>query len=275
MSDVIEATAMPLVKTSEQTQYYLNPALYEHTKKIAGMFSQSNLVPQHFRDKPQECFIVVQMAFRMEMDPFMMLQNTYVVGGKPGMEAKLVIALINSSGKFRGPLRYDMSGQGDNYGCTAWTIDKESGDRLEARVEMAMAKAEGWIKNPKWSSMRDQMLRYRAATMFGRLYCPERLMGMQTKEELEDVTGLPGHVVEAEALRPSGIAAQLLEEKPAGPAFDFTKHTQDADPAPVTKAKRTTKQAAVQPELAPDANPGSLTPEEIEEYNAALERDSQ
>ena len=35
--------------------------------------------------------------------------------------------------------------------------------------------------------MPDLMLRYRAATFFSRLYCPELTMGMRTTDELEDM----------------------------------------------------------------------------------------
>ena len=59
-------------------------------------------------------------------------------------------------------------------------------DHVSGLVEMA--KDEGWYsKNgSKWQTMEDLMLRYRAATFFGRLYTPDLLMGMQTKEELDD-----------------------------------------------------------------------------------------
>jgi hypothetical protein len=39
--------------------------------------------------------------------------------------------------------------------------------------------------------MPELMLRYRAATLFGRLYCPEILMGLQTTEEAIDVGPVP------------------------------------------------------------------------------------
>ena len=53
---------------------------------------------------------------------------------------------------------------------------------------MAMAKAEGWTKNPKWFSMTDQMLGYRASSFFARIYCPAVLMGVAVEGEIEDIT---------------------------------------------------------------------------------------
>ena len=75
--------------------------------------------------------------------------------------------------------------------CFAWTTEKGKTDRIEGpAVTMKMAKAEGWIdKNgSKWKTMPELMIRYRAAAFFGRLYAPEIMMGMQTKEEVLDVS---------------------------------------------------------------------------------------
>ena len=54
---------------------------------------------------------------------------------------------------------------------------------------MQMADAEGWTKKngSKWKTMPELMLSYRAATFFGRMYCPDLLMGMQTADEVEDI----------------------------------------------------------------------------------------
>ena len=51
-----------------------------------------------------------------------------------------------------------------------------------------MAKDEGWLgKNgSKWKTMPQLMLRYRAASFFSSLNCPELTMGIYTKEEIED-----------------------------------------------------------------------------------------
>jgi hypothetical protein len=53
---------------------------------------------------------------------------------------------------------------------------------------MAMAKSEGWTSNTKWKNMPEQMLGYRAASFFARMYCPEALMGLQTYDEIIDVS---------------------------------------------------------------------------------------
>ena len=44
------------------------------------------------------------------------------------------------------------------------------------------------MSNKKWKTMPEQMLAYRAAAFFARLYCPEVLMGCQVEGEAEDIT---------------------------------------------------------------------------------------
>jgi hypothetical protein len=53
-----------------------------------------------------------------------------------------------------------------------------------------MAKAEGWYgkSGSKWQTMPELMLAYRASAFFTRIHAPQLLMGLQTREEVEDVT---------------------------------------------------------------------------------------
>ena len=54
---------------------------------------------------------------------------------------------------------------------------------------MQMAKDEGWLSKAgsKWKTMPEQMIKYRAAAFFARVYCPNVLMGFKTAEEIADV----------------------------------------------------------------------------------------
>ena len=164
-------------------------AAFAHIQRVAKMFSQSILVPKDFQGNLANCTIALEMAHRMGANPMAVMQNLYIVHGKPGWSAQFIIAAVNQCGKFS-PLRYEISGTGDDRQCIAWATEKDTGDRLESPpVSIKMAKAEQWFQKSgsKWQTMPDLMLRYRAATFFGRLYAPDLLMGMQTIEELGDI----------------------------------------------------------------------------------------
>lgn len=154
---------------------------------IGEMYAKSGMVPAHYKDQPGACAIAEQMARRCNVDTLLFMQNTYPVQNKIGMEAKLVIAMLNASGKIVGRIRWTFSGTGDNRQCTAYVTDKDTGEKLEQTVPWSMVVAEGWTKNPKWKSMPDVMFQYRSAAFLARVYYPDVLMGMHTADELEDV----------------------------------------------------------------------------------------
>lgn len=186
-----EAAPPPRLLTNDDSAFanLLDTAKFEHMWRVSKMYAASRIVPQHFQDSPENCFIAIQMAVRLGVDPFMFMQKTFVVGGKPGMEAQLAIALVNSRGPFKGAIQWKMEGEGMGRQATAYAVHRETGEVCECTVSMKVAEAEGWLgkSGSKWRTMPEQMLRYRSAAWLARLYAPECLMGMQTSDELDDV----------------------------------------------------------------------------------------
>lgn len=213
---------------------------FENTQRIANMLSQSTLVPEQYRatiavktgQKDQNgnpiikiepnanglanCIIALNMANRMGADPLMVMQNLYLIEGRPAWSSQFILASLNSCGRFSA-LRFDIEDLGEveveyqeyqwnnttkkreltnrktkvrNLTCVAWAIEKETGDRIESsKISVEMAVKEGWYgKNgSKWKTMPEQMLRYRAASFFGRIYAPEILMGLRSDDEERDM----------------------------------------------------------------------------------------
>jgi len=201
-------------------------------QRAARLLSNSTLVPAQYRcvkeikeygkvvsteDNPNavaNCVIALNIARRMHADELMVMQNLYVVEGRPSWSSQWVIAAVNTCGKFS-PIRFEMTDLGaneveytvvewenrqkktskakvtiQNLQCVAWVTERGTGERLEGPpVTMEMAVAEGWYgkAGSKWQTMPQMMLRYRAASFFGKLYAPELLMGLPTSEEVYDM----------------------------------------------------------------------------------------
>ena len=207
----------------------------------AMLLSSSTLVPSAYRAEIEEkkygrvtgvkqnpnamanCVLALNMSQRMGADPLMVMQNLYIVDGRPAWSSQFIIAAINACGKFS-PLRFTIEELGEkevawvttkwepnpnggrdipkdvqhkakivNRQCRAWAIEKSTGEQLDGPVvSMDMAVAEGWFgkTGSKWQTMPEVMLRYRAASFFGKLYAPELLMGIQTAEEIHDTIDL-------------------------------------------------------------------------------------
>lgn len=234
---------------------------FDQLQRVAKALSASTLVPVQYRafaevkeygkvvgHEPNSaglpnCIVALNMAQRMGADPLMVMQNLYIIEGRPSWSSQFIIAAINSCGRFS-PLRFDISEPGKaeeitytatvwknkqkveeqrkvkvtHQTCRAWVIEKATGERLDGPlVSIQMAIDEGWLtKNgSKWQTMPEIMLRYRCASLFGRLYAPELLMGLQTVEEARDVIEPRDDDIVMTAVKVS----DLRDEEPTPPAI--------------------------------------------------------
>lgn len=175
--------------TPEGPEMYFDVERFEQAQRVAKMLASSTMVPEHFRNNIGNCMIGLNFASRVGLDPFMILQKMYVIKGRPGIESQLMIALINKSGRFT-PLKFKVDGTpGKDLSCTCYATERRTGEECSQKVTWDIVTAEGWDKKPgsKWQTMPELMIQYRAAAFFGRLYCPEALLGMMTNDELYDI----------------------------------------------------------------------------------------
>ena len=197
--------------------------------KVAEELSKSDIIPKEFQKKPANCLIAIQLANRLKTDPFMVMQNSNVIYGKPSFSSSFIIACINGSGKLLGSLKFELNEKETK--CRAWGIEKETGAKLYGpTITMEMAQAEGWVsKNgSKWKTMPGLMLRYRAASFFGRLQCPEILNGIYSTEEMEDMNNISaGDVVDVFA-EPNTLPDEPTKEITTEPEMEITPEMEEA-----------------------------------------------
>lgn len=168
---------------------YENASNFALLQRMALSLSDSDIVPELYRKKAANCMIALEMANRMGIPSMMVMQNMFIVKGKPSWAGAFVIGRINSSGRFAQALQFTFEGEGEMRSCFAWTKNHEGTIVPGTKITWKMVKDEGWASNPKWKNMPDQMFSYRAGAFFGRVHCPDLIMGMQTAEELEDTRG--------------------------------------------------------------------------------------
>ncbi|QDJ52837.1 hypothetical protein [Bordetella hinzii] len=252
---------------------------FELMQRAANLLASSTLVPAQYRkviekldrygnvkesrENPNalaNSVVALNMAQRMGADPLMVMQNLYIVEGRPSWSSQWIIAAINGCGRFS-PLRFRIESRGEreveykstywennqrhtkvekvkinDKVCVAWAIEKETGEVIESpAVSIEMAVLEGWYtKNgSKWQTMDEVMLRYRTASFFGKLYAPELLMGLQTVEEAQDIieasTAPDGTIhVDIEGLRGDHEHQQARRPWRNGPANATFEDVEDA-----------------------------------------------
>lgn len=170
-----------------------NKDSFNQLLRAAQMLSQTSIIPQSYQNKPQDCFVAIEMANRMGVSPMVVMQNMYVVKGKPSWAGQACTMLINSCGKFKDVKHIYTGEKGkSNRGCYVTATRISDGSQVDGvEVTMQMAQSEGWTSNSKWRNMPELMLAYRASAFFARVYCPEAMMGVQTAEEVYDADSTP------------------------------------------------------------------------------------
>lgn len=170
-----------------------NKDAFNQLLRAAQMLSQTSIIPQSYQNKPQDCFVAIEMANRMGVSPMVVMQNMYVVKGKPSWAGQACTMLINSCGKFKDVKHIYTGEKGKpNRGCYVTATRISDGSQVDGvEVTMQMAQSEGWTSNSKWRNMPELMLAYRASAFFARVYCPEAMMGVQTAEEVYDADSTP------------------------------------------------------------------------------------
>lgn len=206
-------------------EIFMSIQAFTDAQRMVAPLAKSDLVPDVYRNNIGNCLIALETAQRIGASPLMVMQNLYIVHGKPAWSSQFLVACVNASGKFS-PLRYRMTGEKgkDSYGCVAWALDRKNGETLESpEVTVGMAKREGWFsKNgSKWQTMPELMLRYRAATLFARLFSPELTMGIQTAEEIADIQqDQPPRASKFNAVAP---AKEILDAEEVKPETELEK----------------------------------------------------
>lgn len=250
---------MTNIVKSEAGLGMMDPTVFEQMQRVGKVLALSPLFPDHLRKGTIEQAIangvlVINMAMRLKEDPLTIASNIYFVGGKPGWNTTYMISKANMHGVFKGPIDWDVTGAGADLSVTAFATLSGTDRRVQATCGMAMARAEGWVKNAKYQSMPEQMLRYRSAAFLIRLYCPEVMIGIPAAVEVEmssmrDVTPSDGEEAAAATAEPTEAPKRRAAARPAAPA------TNDKPTEPEAEIVEAEVQAETEEKPAPREDP--------------------
>ena len=166
---------------------FANSEQFQMAKQAAEMLASSSMVPVTYKNNPGSCFIALNTALRLRMDPLMIMQNLYVVQNRPSWSGQFAIALVNICPKFSATW-FEYRNEEDFQKGVRMCAQLKTGQNVYGTwITPEMVKAEGWGK--KWQTMPEQMYKYRAAAFFARTNCPEALLGLSVEGEAEDIAG--------------------------------------------------------------------------------------
>lgn len=218
MNAVTQSESTALAVSSYSAASLLMDAGYmDRMERIADlMASGRSTMPDHIKTKG-DCFAIVLQSMQWGMNPIAVAQKTFMVSGKLGYEAQLVSAVVNSSGVVKdrfhfewfGPwekivgkfkevesrTKKDDNGHPKKFIVPDWNLADEkglgvrvwatlAGETAPREITLLMTQARTrnstlWAEDPK------QQLAYLAQKRWARLYTPDVLLGVYTRDELE------------------------------------------------------------------------------------------
>jgi hypothetical protein len=192
----------------------LAPTDLEGLWRVASIMAKSGMVPSDFRNKPEKCFVAMQLGMEVGLGFMAAIQTISVINGKPALYGDGVPAVVQGRGQctkwneyfeldgekmkhYAGPA--DLNEWPDNLTAVCILERKGFEDPFEAYFTVADAKRMGKWNKPEqsgslsvWQKHPLRMLKMRARGFATRDGFSDHLKGMAIWEEVHD---LPPEIV--------------------------------------------------------------------------------
>lgn len=176
------------------------PQSLDESIRLANLMATNDTLPPILRGSSGNCLMIVEQAMRWGMSVYAVAQCTFECRGKIGYEGKLVHAALENSGVITDE-GFDDVYEG-SYPEGDWLQNPPTrkiiltatriGQSKPRTIELSWVDAYTTTKdgkiNQQWAkpSSADQMLYYLATRMWVRRYAPAVLLGVYTKDEIEN-----------------------------------------------------------------------------------------
>lgn len=180
-------------------------AAMDAAAKLATALCNTEMVPKQYRGKPDDGAAAILYGAELGMNPIQSLQNVMVINGKPGVEARTMVALLNRRGYIvetaeTSDTRVTVRGTAPNGRVeeSTWTIER--------------AAQAGYTSNSLYKKIPQQMLYAKAATEVCRKLAPDVLLGIAYSTEelrLEQAVTMKATRKDAPSRGSAGLRAAL------------------------------------------------------------------
>lgn len=222
----------------------LAPQNMTEAMEFSKMIASSGLVPQQYKNKPQDVLVAVQWGYELGLQPLQALQNIAVINGKPSVYGDAALALVKNDSRCAG-VSETIKGEGDQRvaHCLVKRRYSEDIEETERTFSVDDAKRAGlWGRKGPWTQYADRMLMMRARGFALRDAFPDALKGVITAEEAQDYPS-----DNKTAQKPPKVVNPLDNVAPPAPALESKEVTDDYGDAVVVEDK-----AEPQDEAKPD-----------------------
>lgn len=172
----IETPQMPAVQAGALDNLQQQVAAMDAASRLATALCSTAMVPKQYQGKPDDGAAAILYGAELGMNPIQSLQNVMVINGKPGVEARTMVALLKTKGyRVETVESSDTSvtvrgvAPSGHEEVSTWTIDR--------------AAQAGYTSNALYKKIPQQMLYAKAATEVARKIAPDVLLGIAYSTE--------------------------------------------------------------------------------------------
>ena len=174
--------------------YIWDTARFEHAFRIATAMAHATLIPDHlhqtrkgeqftFEQVKANCFRIVNQALRWGVDPFSIVDDTYVVGGKLCYQSKVIAALVNTKAPLKSRLSKTYTGTKGQDDYTVHVSGVFIGEEEERTASLSVGEAK--TENQMWKRDPQLKLWYSCVIRWAREFTPELVVGIFTDDDAE------------------------------------------------------------------------------------------
>lgn len=201
------------IAVRQAPSFFPTPQELTALKEQVAIYIASGLLPSHIK-KPEQAITIALKGRELGIPPLKALSKLYVVGGKVGMEAELMLDLIRE----RCPTAVIEIVRSDDKACVL-RASRNGHKASEFAFTEADAQKAGLLqKGGVWNSYRPLMLRARCVSSMARFLFPDIIGGAShTPEELGARLDSRGNIV-AEISKAEVVNASAVELETPLPA---------------------------------------------------------
>lgn len=172
----IDTPQMPSGQAGALDSLQQQVAAMDAASRLAGALCSTAMVPKQYQGKPDDGAAAILYGAELGMNPIQSLQNVMVINGKPGVEARTMVALLKTKG-----YRVETVEQSD----TKVTVRGVAPDGHEETSTWTIDRAAqaGYTSNALYKKIPQQMLFAKAATEVCRKIAPDVLLGIAYSTE--------------------------------------------------------------------------------------------
>lgn len=180
----IDRVAAGAITIADQSGNALLKNMAEVMEFAKLMSVSGTAVPKHLRTNPGACLAICVQALEWNFSPFAVANQSYEVNDRIAYQSMLIHAVIEARVKLKGRLRPIYEGDGPALRCI---IRGHPVSELEPLEYKSPTVGSIKVKNsPLWTSDVEQQLFYYSSRAWARRYFPDVLLGVYSKDELED-----------------------------------------------------------------------------------------